>query len=123
MNLQTMTMMALLGLLGVFCRYGIDQMTVPWNPTGTWVINILGSALAGIIFVLGEKQMLSESLHLSLLVGFCGGFTTFSGYALQSFLLMEKGKLSLSLVYFSLSPLTGFLATALGVLAARKLLG
>lgn len=120
---QTVLMIAFFGLIGVFSRFGIDQWTSQWSPWGTLSINILGSALAGVIFALGEKLALSASVQLGLLVGFCGGFTTFSTYALQSFLLFEKGRWGLSLIYISLSPLSGIAAAALGVIVTRKYLG
>ena len=110
------------GVLGVLSRLGIDLMARAWIPVGTWVVNILGCALAGFLFTLGEKEIISQSLQVALLVGFCGGFTTFSAYALQSFQLLEKGQFFLSMLYFTLSPLSGFLAAALGVFLTRKLL-
>jgi CrcB protein len=117
---------ATFGLLGVFSRYGIDQWTshlempIPLNTLG---INILGSFLAGVIYVLGmERSNLTPDLKTGILVGFLGGFTTFSAYCLQSALLLEKRALQTALIYFVMSPVTGLLATLGGLQLTRLLL-
>jgi CrcB protein len=118
---------AAFGLLGVFSRFGIDQlalripMPVPLNTLG---INILGSFLAGVVYVLGiERSTIPPDLRTGILVGFLGGFTTFSAYCLQSALLLEKRALQAALIYFVISPLLGLLATLGGLQLARQLTG
>lgn len=113
------------GLVGVFSRYFVDQVAGKWFevfPTGILLINILGSLVAGIVYVMGtERSLLSSHLSVGLLVGFCGGFTTFSAYSLQSVLLLEKGNLVQGIVYLSLSPVLGLLGAFCGVTMARAL--
>lgn len=115
---------ATFGIFGVLCRYGIDRFFSLWQapfPLSTFFINMLGCFLAGLVWVLGnEKELISLPLQTSLMVGFCGGFTTFSAYALQSLDLIQKNKLFWSLSYLILSPTLGLIAAYLGTLVARR---
>ncbi len=122
--MQNLFLITAFGVLGIISRFGIDKSFGSLNqsfPISTFSINIIGSFLAGLIYVLGERQEISTTLQTALLVGFCGGFTTFSAYSLQSLLLMEKGKFIPALVYFSLSPAVGLLAAFIPVLIVRKM--
>ena len=83
------------------------------------IINIVGCFLAGLIFTLGQRELLSEELQIGLLVGFCGGFTTFSAYTLQSMRLLEMGFIRPALLSFVLSPIFGLIAVAAGMAVAR----
>lgn len=120
-------LVSLFGLLGVLCRYGADvwvsQRYAGDFPLSTFVINAAGCALAGSIFALGTAGKLpSPALATGLMVGFCGGFTTFSAYALQTVLLAEKTGWTSALGYFVLSPLVGLAAAFLSIAATRSLL-
>ncbi len=122
--MQSLIMIASFGVLGIFCRFGIDKSFGNLNqsfPVSTFTINIVGSFLAGLIYVLGERQEISTTLQTALLVGFCGGFTTFSAYSLQSLTLIEKEKFIPALFYFALSPIIGLLAAFIPILIARKM--
>lgn len=115
-------MIATFGVLGVLGRYGIDKLIgndggFPWSTFG---INIAGSFLAGVIYFFSERQVISSNLHIALLVGFCGGFTTFSAYSLQTFLMFEKEKMFLALTYLFVSPILGLIAASLPILIMRK---
>ena len=116
-------LVSLFGLLGVLSRFGIDKlMSIPENsfPWNTFLINMLGCALAGIFYVFAEKEMISSHLQMGLIIGFCGGFTTFSAYALQTVVLFEKTKAMPALIYFLVSPTLGLLAAFAAITAARK---
>ena len=117
---------ALFGLAGILCRYGIDQLMLPANaefPFSTLLINILGSFLAGVIFVLGDRALIPGGFQVGLLVGFCGGFTTFSAYSLQAVLLIDRGFVTPALVYLAISPVLGFFAAFLPVFLVRRFVG
>jgi fluoride exporter len=98
MNLQLMLAVALGGAIGSVARYlvGIGStklfgLAFPW---GTLIINIAGSFLIGVFaesFAL--KWDLPQTIRVFLTVGICGGFTTFSTFSLDSYLLMERGDL------------------------------
>ena len=65
----------------------------PTFPYGTLIINIAGSFLVGIvIFLLDEKEMISPQMKLLLTIGFCGGFTTFSTFSLETINLIRNAQ-------------------------------
>jgi fluoride exporter len=114
----------LFGVLGVLSRWSLDSLTGRWFeifPIGILLINVLGSLLAGVIYVAGtEKGLLSPAIAVGLLVGFCGGFTTFSAYSLQAFLYLERADLFRGLGYLFISPLLGLAGVYLGVICGRN---
>jgi fluoride exporter len=116
-------LIAAFGILGVLARYGIDGWFAarwPGLPAGTFGINIAGSLLAGLVYSLGSGH-LPENVRTALLIGFCGGFTTFSAYCVQTFSLFERGQGGLAVAYWLASPVLGLLGAYLGVLAGRAL--
>lgn len=118
--------LAIFGLLGVFSRYYMSMGAAklfPSNfPVGTFLINILGSFLIGIVYVWGfEKLHLSENMRLGIMVGFLGGFTTFSAVSLEAVILIEEAKPFLSLFYLVVSSSFGVLAAMAGMMLARFL--
>lgn len=90
-------LLALGGALGTVARYLVGLWAAPISQTLPWatiLINVAGSFLIGFIgtFTLaGGRYPLPEGLRLFLMVGFCGGFTTFSSFSLQSFELLRNG--------------------------------
>lgn len=79
-------------------------------PLGTFAVNILGSLLIGILFGLAENRgMLSPAASAVLITGFCGGFTTFSTFADDIYLLLQKGQWGIFLTYVLLSLVVGVL--------------
>ncbi len=109
------------GMLGVFARYFVDlaaaRVATPF-PVGTLAINVLGSFFAGWVFVAGldgARTVLTPDLKTGLLIGFMGGFTTFSAYCLQSALLIREGGLTWAAVYLVLSPALGVSASLAGI--------
>ncbi len=114
------------GVLGVLARFGLDRWFGPSLdsfPKATFLINIVGSFIAGLIYVLAERKDIPPLLQLGLLVGFCGGFTTFSAYALQAFQMIDRDRAGLALFYLLVSPVLGLAAAAIPVMLARKFFG
>lgn len=100
------------GFVGSVLRYLVSTtLTSPKGmfPWSTFTVNILGCFIIGILWgVMDSYDWFSEELRLLLMVGFCGGFTTFSSYALDS-LSVGKENLPLSLLYLALSIIIGIL--------------
>lgn len=114
--LKQLLWVALGGGLGTAARYAIQKsILLKWNPGspwGTFIVNISGCFLIGILWALSLKSNLfSDSMKLFLMTGVCGGYTTFSAFSLENISLLKEGKFSLFLIYSFGSLLLGFLAT------------
>ena len=83
--------------LGGLLRYAITRLTLSYSsgfPLGTVFINVLGSFVIGYFGTLtlhSGKYPVSENVRLFVMVGICGGFTTFSSFSLQTFDLARSG--------------------------------
>ena len=107
------------GFIGSIARFLVQKLNLNWQvlsiPMGTLTVNVLGSLLIGfIIGVSGKSEIISPSLRLFLMVGICGGFTTFSSFTAENMTLMQNGQFATVLIYTGLSILLGFLAVYLG---------
>lgn len=101
-------------------RYLVQQLVTKLTtisfPYGTLTVNILGSFIIGVIFALGAKSnLISNELKLLLATGFCGGFTTFSSFSLETLSLMKSGQFLYAFAYLALSIILGFAATFLAI--------
>jgi fluoride exporter len=91
-------------------RYFQENITsvFPWS---TLIINVLGSLLIGIIFGISEKgDFIDPDVRLFLTVGICGGFTTFSTFSNDAFLLLRQEEWIRFAFYTSMSFFLGLLA-------------
>ena len=112
------------GFIGAICRYLIGMIPLKEGcvfPIKTLMINIVGSFLIGIVTALAIKtDFLNPRTVLFLKVGICGGFTTFSSFALETTDLMKDGKMHLAAIYTVLSVTLGALAVFAGQGIIRK---
>jgi len=111
------------GGLGSMLRFAISKLFNGYFQhffLGTFLVNIIGCLLIGIILGFSLKEnLLSQNQTLLLVSGFCGGFTTFSTFAFENHsLLRDAGLLHFS-VYTIASIAVGILAVALGLWLAR----
>jgi CrcB protein len=84
------------GAIGSVARYlvgiGSGKMFGVNFPWGTLIINVTGSFLIGLfVGLFATKWDLPQAVRIFLIVGICGGYTTFSTFSLDSFYLMERG--------------------------------
>lgn len=87
--------------------------------TGTFLVNVLGCFLIGFLLTWFEtRQILEPQLRLLLMVGFLGGFTTFSTFGLEGFQLLQQS-LPTTLLYIAGSVGTGLAALWLGTLLGK----
>ncbi|WP_295070917.1 fluoride efflux transporter CrcB [Ruminococcus sp.] len=113
------------GAIGAVCRFLIGKLPVGSNegfPIKTFLINIIGCFIIGLAAALALKQ-LSESpkLVMFLKVGICGGFTTFSSFALETSGLIEKGSYLTAAAYVVLSVVLGVAAVFAAQFLAEKI--
>ncbi len=121
---MTIAGVAIAGALGALARYGLGGWLTarlpgafPWE---TFIINISGSFIIGLLFVIfTEKLMPHPALRASLMVGFVGAYTTFSTFSLETFRLIEDRAIGLAAANVVGSVVAGLLAVWLGVVVAR----
>jgi fluoride exporter len=107
------------GFIGTVARFLISRYfqvnitsVFPWS---TFVVNIVGCLLIGIIYGISEKsEVLSPEIRLFLTVGICGGFTTFSTFSNDAFLLIRQDEWFRFAMYASLSIFLGLMAVYAG---------
>jgi fluoride exporter len=116
---------ALGGGLGALGRYGLAKLmpTRPGHlPWGTFITNVLGCLLIGVLMVLITEVLSAHRLVRPFLgVGVLGGFTTFSTYAAEIDGLLRPDTIGLAFAYLVGTMITALLATLAGVWATRML--
>src|SRR5215469_8328673 len=113
--------------LGGVLRYAITRATLNIDigfPYGTVLINILGSFVIGFFGTLtlhGDRFAVSDEIRLFVMVGICGGFTTFSSFSLQTFDLVRAGAWGRALANITASVVLCFFSVAAGHMLAHRL--
>ena len=114
------------GAIGAVLRYwvstGVYALAGRNFPYGTLAVNIIGSLVMGLLFVLLIERMAENSLwRAALLVGLLGAFTTFSTFSIETLNLLEEGAYSRALLNALLSVVLCVAAAWLGVKLGRQL--
>lgn len=113
------------GAIGAVCRFLIGKLPIGSTdgfPIKTFMVNIAGCFLIGLAAALALKQFSdSPRLVLFLKVGICGGFTTFSSFALETGELVEKGSYITASAYVILSVAVGIAALFAAQFLAEKI--
>ncbi len=93
---------SLAAILGANLRFALSRLATkefgPAFPFGTLIINVLGSFIVGLFVIwTTERVLVDPRWRLLVVVGFCGSFTTFSGYAFETMSYFEHGQWGLML--------------------------
>jgi fluoride exporter len=114
------------GGIGSMLRYAVglwvEARTGPGFPWGTFVVNISGCFLIGVIATLADEYAwITPAARLALVTGVLGGFTTFSTFGLETWELVEDGRALLALANAAASLAAGLAAVVVGVQFTRQL--
>ncbi|WP_141237136.1 fluoride efflux transporter CrcB [Sphingopyxis sp. GW247-27LB] len=113
------------GAIGAGGRHLVGQVMLarlgPGFPWWTLSINIAGSLLMGLLVGWLARSGGSDTTRLFLGVGILGGFTTFSSFSLEFWLLFERGAIAQAAAYVLSSVIVGIAACGLGMLLMRQL--
>jgi len=89
-------------------------------PLGTFVINVTGSFLIGMILtILAEKTQWSANWRYLIPIGFIGGYTTFSTFEYETFRLFQDGQMLTAALNVGLSVIVGFVGVWAGAIAGK----
>jgi fluoride exporter len=114
------------GALGAMARYAVSIWVFNYSsdkfPYATLSVNVLGSFIMGILFVIiVERAALPAEMRSLLMVGFLGAFTTFSTFSLDALSLWQNGHLFLALVYVLATVVLCLVAISSSIWLARLL--
>jgi len=119
------------GAAGVLLRYflsvGIDQRFSAVFPWGTLTVNLVGCFIAGFLFhvlvgqIPASLQLADQRLRNAVMVGFLGGFTTFSAYSLQTLALYQAGQWQWATLNVVISNVGGLALTWAGYTLSRSM--
>ena len=117
--IRTIILVGLGGGLGSIFRYlisvGLTRYFPGIFPLGTFAVNVLGCLVAGVVLGLLERQQITNpDLRFLLVVGFCGGFTSFSAFASENITLLLSGYSWTTFLYIALSVIICLLAVWVG---------
>lgn len=114
------------GAIGTLLRYLISLSALPISqhlPWGTILINITGSFIIGLFGTLtlaSGRFPVSENMRLFVMIGLCGGYTTFSSFSLQTLDLLRSGAMTRAALNIGLSLILCIAAVAIGHAVASR---
>lgn len=114
-GLATVLAVAIGGAAGSVSRYAVSLAMARASagfPVGTLLVNVAGSLLIGVLLRATADGTVSRA---ALTVGFCGGFTTFSAFSVETVALLQQGRTSRALLYVLVSIVLSVLATFAGL--------
>ena len=122
---QKMLWLAFAGACGTVSRFAICELASKSKaahlPVGTFTVNILGSFLFGLIYVLAQRKIsISSEMRVVLLVGFMGAFTTFSTFAFETARMLKSSQWMLACGNVLGQTALGVGAMVVGVIVGRS---
>ena len=117
-------LVALGGSIGAVARYGlgglVQRFTTPYFPFGTFVVNVAGCFVFGILAGVAEHRFaLGPQARAFLLIGILGGFTTFSSFTYETFQLLRDAEIMRASLNAGGQLVVGLIAMWLGFVLAR----
>ncbi len=124
--MQRILLVGFAGLVGTLARFWFsgwaDQKWGSAFPVGTLMVNLVGCVLVGFLFnTLQERYLVDPVIRTAILVGFLGGFTTFSSYGLQTFNLLRDGEMFYAAMNIIVSNVAGLACVWAGYSLSRSL--
>jgi CrcB protein len=125
MTVQTIVGISLAGLVGTLARFGVSMSLQRWLGAnfawGTLGVNLLGCLILGWLAQAALNTELSpRSWHLVAAVGFCGAFTTFSTFGLETLRFLQDGAWGLAVLNIAGNVLLGLLMVWVGFIVGRS---
>jgi CrcB protein len=125
-GIRTVIAIALGAIPGALIRYLVSAFSQgafgkDFAYYGTFFVNITGCFLLGLFLTMNEEKFNNWSPEIRLMVatGFCGAYTTFSTYGLETVTMLQKGNFTLAAFYWTNSAIIGIIAIIIGVSLAR----
>lgn len=124
--MSKLILIGMAGFAGTLSRYWLSGAVArrygETFPLGTLIVNLSGCFLVGLLFyVLQERFVVNPTVRTVVLIGFLGGFTTFSSLGLQTFTLLQDGEFGLAALNLTASNFVGLLLVWSGYTLARIL--
>jgi CrcB protein len=125
--LMRLTTVAAGGAIGAVMRYlttaAVHRVLPPTFPYGTLTVNVVGSLVVGVLggVFAARADSSDHLLQLFLIVGVCGGFTTFSAFSADTFHLIERGAMGAAAANITLQLVLSLAAVFAGFWMARQL--
>jgi fluoride exporter len=125
--IRTLLIVGTGGFIGTVLRYLVqvyaEKLMNSTFPLGTLLVNVAGSFLIGIVYAFAEKgNLMNSEWRIFLAVGICGGFTTFSTFAMDNLNLMKDNSLLQLMLYAGGSLFLGVMAVYLGIILTRAII-
>ena len=122
--LKTILLIGSGGFIGSVARFYVSKIVQESSftsiPIGTLSVNVIGSLIIGLLTGIAIKSpSFSIEWRMILMIGFCGGFTTFSTFTSENLKLIQDGQVFYVFLYTGLSIFLGFLAVYLGFLSSK----
>ncbi len=94
--MNTLLAIFLGGGLGAIARYGVGKLSLNFIsssiPIGTFIANVLSCVVLGLVVYFVEREKIGGFWVPFLIIGFCGGFSTFSTFSFETMYLIQQGK-------------------------------